>query len=376
MKLAGADGAILWTKTLDGPNHLDDRAWAIAAGPDGHPVVTGITTNADGSADFITAKLSSADGSVLWSRGIPGAIGNLDERTGWLVVCDNGDLVMGGHVWEPATSYDVLLIRFAAATGSTVWTHTYGSDGAVSDDPRALARDRAGSLLVAGVRSGDFMALKIRPSDGQLLWSATWNGAGNGYDTADAVLETASGEVVAAGFATGQGTSWDAAVIGLDPADGTLLWSTAWDGGVQGADEAKYTCATPLGDLYLAGYGYGFDSDSDILCVRYDLGTPVEVAGPQGNGPDGLRIAVDGPNPIGPAAQLALTLDSADQVRLGVFDASGRLLRSLWNGPLPAGIHRFAWRCESVPAGIYWARAERVGAGPPGATSCRLVRTR
>lgn len=69
------------------------------------------------------------------------------------------------------------------------------------------------------------------------------------------------------------------------------------------------------------------------------------------------------PNPFRGETSLQLTLPQAARVRIHLFDATGRRVRSLCRDTLPAGTHRFAWdgRTESgapAPAGRYWVRAD------------------
>jgi flagellar hook assembly protein FlgD len=54
-------------------------------------------------------------------------------------------------------------------------------------------------------------------------------------------------------------------------------------------------------------------------------------------------------------------------VTLTVFDASGRQMRSLWNGWQMAGGHTLAWdgrddAARPVAAGVYFVRIETAGA--------------
>jgi len=70
------------------------------------------------------------------------------------------------------------------------------------------------------------------------------------------------------------------------------------------------------------------------------------------------------PNPLrsgGDAAILRVDLPRGSPVRLDVFDAAGRHVRSLVDGTLPAGAHRIRWDGRdgggrSLPSGSYWLR--------------------
>jgi serine protease len=69
------------------------------------------------------------------------------------------------------------------------------------------------------------------------------------------------------------------------------------------------------------------------------------------------------PNPITGEARLTFDLPAAERVRVAVYDAGGRRLRTLLDDRLPAGSHGLRWdgrdgRGQRAPAGVYWARLE------------------
>ncbi len=64
------------------------------------------------------------------------------------------------------------------------------------------------------------------------------------------------------------------------------------------------------------------------------------------------------PNPFNPTTELSFELPSAGRVRLSVVDVTGRLVRTLVNGPMSAGLHTATWdgvneAGESVASGVY-----------------------
>jgi len=74
------------------------------------------------------------------------------------------------------------------------------------------------------------------------------------------------------------------------------------------------------------------------------------------------RLEAPYPNPFNPSVTVAFELPRAGVVDLGIFDARGRLVRSLMSGEaLPAGPHATQWRGRDeqgrgVAAGVYWCR--------------------
>lgn len=67
------------------------------------------------------------------------------------------------------------------------------------------------------------------------------------------------------------------------------------------------------------------------------------------------------PNPVAEQMVIAFDLPEPSLVRAALYDASGRLVRMLADGPLPAGKHQRPWDRrdalgERVPSGIYFVR--------------------
>jgi len=367
LRLNASNGQIAWERLIGGPGGERDRGWDILVGPDGHPVAHGFFGRTDGTADHVTIKLHSADGDEIWRQVHPGAEGNLSAGSGWLAACDNGDIVMAGRTWSMASSYDVVLHRYAALDGAPVWMEQY--DAGAAEDARQMVLDSAGDILVAGVRSSDFMVLKFDASDGGLIWASGYNGPPGWYDAATCVTEGPGSVVIAGGFSTGAVTSWDAVAVGFDPEDGSVLWDVRYD--YEGeSDEVRAVAVTPMGDVYLVGYGYGFVSDSDMLCLRYYIELPATVGGAV------PLIAWGGivPNPVSATAEVRFDLPQAARMRVDLFDATGRWVLSLEDREFAAGPHRLAWDGKGhdgrqVPAGAYWVCV----AGRAGSASHRLV---
>jgi subtilase family protein/flagellar hook capping protein FlgD len=72
-------------------------------------------------------------------------------------------------------------------------------------------------------------------------------------------------------------------------------------------------------------------------------------------------LAQNAPNPFGSSTLIRFGLPSRAEVRLGIYDLQGRLVRSLIAGTREAGIHSMAWDRRDVSgarvrSGIYYAR--------------------
>lgn len=78
------------------------------------------------------------------------------------------------------------------------------------------------------------------------------------------------------------------------------------------------------------------------------------------------RLLPARPNPFSKTVTIPLELAASSSVRLDVYDASGRLVRSLRDGNFPAGAEEVVWdgkdsNAKSVTAGVYYARLSAGG---------------
>ncbi|MFC1573144.1 right-handed parallel beta-helix repeat-containing protein [Candidatus Eisenbacteria bacterium] len=75
----------------------------------------------------------------------------------------------------------------------------------------------------------------------------------------------------------------------------------------------------------------------------------------------GTRLLASRPNPVTEMVLLSFELGQAERARLAVYDATGRIVRTLVDSDLPAGQHTAAWKGQDdtgrpVPAGVYFYR--------------------
>ncbi|HLT47764.1 MAG TPA: T9SS type A sorting domain-containing protein [Rubricoccaceae bacterium] len=77
--------------------------------------------------------------------------------------------------------------------------------------------------------------------------------------------------------------------------------------------------------------------------------------------PAALALSAPAPHPFRGAARIALSVPAAQTVRVGVYDALGREVAVLHDGPLAAGTHVLALDGRGLAAGVYVVRAEGTG---------------
>lgn len=65
------------------------------------------------------------------------------------------------------------------------------------------------------------------------------------------------------------------------------------------------------------------------------------------------------PNPFNPAAVFSLSINTAQQVQIGLYDMLGRQMDSIFEGTLEADeVHQFTIRGDNLPSGMYFYRVE------------------
>jgi hypothetical protein len=79
--------------------------------------------------------------------------------------------------------------------------------------------------------------------------------------------------------------------------------------------------------------------------------------------PSEYYLSVAYPNPLYPSAKLTFGLPEGGWVKLAVYDLQGRLVESLLDGELLAGVHTVQWSADGLASGLYvqgWKRGGKL----------------
>ncbi len=87
---------------------------------------------------------------------------------------------------------------------------------------------------------------------------------------------------------------------------------------------------------------------------------------PAASAPVRFAVGPNQPNPFNPQTTITYSLPSRGEVTVTVFDVSGRLVRTLFQGVESAGVKTIAWNGvddagQSVASGVYYYRVESLG---------------
>ncbi|UCE03009.1 MAG: choice-of-anchor D domain-containing protein [Candidatus Latescibacterota bacterium] len=148
-------------------------------------------------------------------------------------------------------------------------------------------------------------------------------------------------------------------------------WSTndlvrAGSGGsIASVSVVDSTIASP-GAVLLAG---SFDAPADWAVIGIEIRPATGVIKPSARATEATRadtprlLALRVRRTGGGTAHVELVTPASTRVRVTVHDVRGRLLQTLWQGPMTAGRHQLEWQADRwLASGVYFIRAESASA--------------
>jgi len=119
------------------------------------------------------------------------------------------------------------------------------------------------------------------------------------------------------------------------------------------------------------------NATTDSMTVTTVNGNPSDVFPGDGAAAPVLALSPSRPNPMAGETVISFNLPGAERATLSILDPTGRLVRTLHDGLLPAGAHSVRWdgrdaRGADMPAGVYFYRLD----GPSGPRTRKLLRIR
>ena len=264
-----ADGTFLWEAKYGLPGSAFDRVTDLAVDDAGNVYAIGVLGSA--GEPFGVVAFDSA-GTFLWSDVEGGPIGNGFGK-GFIGVSPAGEVYAGGSVETTCGLFQFRAWKYAA-DGTRAWTRWYTDEPCNTAEPNAMAVDALGDVALAGDSGGvaDFATVKW-DATGNRLWAGLHDGPLGSTDVAYAVAVDEARNVYTVGEQLDVGLNYDYGVVAY-AADGTVLWTRAYNGPLGSTDRATGVAANARG-VYVTGYIWnGSGTNYDLATLKYFLDQP------------------------------------------------------------------------------------------------------
>jgi len=354
-----SSGIEQWVARYNGSGNEQDEAIAIGVDDSCNVYVTGSSWGENTKFDYITIKYNSM-GVEQWRKQFNGLGNGYDQARDFCL--DNfGNIYVTGYSESGGTSIDYATIKYNSA-GDRLWVSRYDN---VRDNYRdmatAIAVDRSGNVYVTGETGSssvhyqsDYTTVKYN-SAGQQQWARHFSGPGDSDDVPADIAVDSSGNVYVTGESFGFDTDYDIVTVKYE-SNGFAEWTARYNGPGNACDKSIAVAVHNSGNIYVAGSSWG-KSWCSFTTIKYSQ-TPASVKESYVKQPGTFWLAQNYPNPFNPTTTIRFSLPHSDQVRLAVFNIRGQLQQILFDGVYDAGHHEITWDASDFASGIYFVRLE------------------
>ncbi|MDD2890617.1 MAG: T9SS type A sorting domain-containing protein, partial [bacterium] len=343
-----SSGNALWTNTYGGTDY--DVGYSVQQTSDSGFIIAGTIGPA---ANIYLIKINSS-GDTLWTKtfgGTDGDCGHSVQQTQ-----DGGFIILGRTSSFGAGNNDVYLIR-TDSSGDTLWTKTFG--GTDSDVGWSVRQTEDCGFIIAGETNsfgaGVSDVYLIRTDfSGDTLWTKTFGGTGSeeGY----LVQQTSDSGFIIVGRTSSFGAGNSDVYLIKTNSSGDTLWTKTFGG-------TKYDLGysvqqTSDGGFNITGQTESFGAGSgDVYLIRLDKETGVEEQSNLDFGFGNAELKI-GQNPITNFATISYAIPSQCEVKLNLYDITGKLVDKIVNKAQPAGFYAVKWSfsngTKKISSGVYF----------------------
>ncbi len=392
IKYNRATGDSLWVQIYNPHPQIpgNDISYSIAADSSGNVYVTG-SSDSLSSCDYATVKYNSA-GSTEWIRKYNGSANDSDVAT-CVVINSLGNVCVSGYGKNAGTGYDYITICYSPS-GLQQWISIYNggnADGFSNDRVHFALYDNTGNIYITGTSSLkrstlDYATIKLS-SSGNLLWDTKFNVTVNANNPTMAIDPNAN--IFIAGstnnnyltikYSQTPNAPSNLFLTPLGNGKIRLNWTdnssnesgfkiqrktnidTNWiikDSVTANTTQWQDSALIPGIIYYYTVYAYNVAGNSipsdTVNTIITNVVSNLQM-------PEHFKLYQNHPNPFNPVTKIKFDIPDSKSpvdIKLLIYDISGKKMTTLMNQKINSGTYEVAWDASNNSSGIYYYTIE------------------
>ena len=308
-------------------------------------------------ANNIYLKKLDVNFDSVWVKAYNGS-GNGFDAAIKVIVDNNYFTYLGGYVKSGANGNDFCMLKYDNG-GAQQWVRTYDGPAHGNDIPEDFIVAADGNIFITGTASGgssgyDIVTCKITPL-GNILWSNLYNGSGNGNDFGKMIALDNSGALYVGGTSNEGSNGTDYTVIKYSTLFANQHWAANYS--LSTSDTLTSMVMDNNYNVYICGHHKRFlNNDRDM--GLYKLGSTIGIQNITNEIPEKYGLSQNYPNPFNPTTNIKLQIPDAGNVKLTVFDITGKEIAVLVDEKLSPGEYKIDFNANGLTSGVYFYRIE------------------
>lgn len=118
-------------------------------------------------------------------------------------------------------------------------------------------------------------------------------------------------------------------------------------------------------NAYSGNFGCGDGKDTNSIYFGYSNGSVLKyniftigIIKISNEVPNGFKLSQNYPNPFNPETNIEFAIPTNSNIKLTIYDASGREIAVLANRKLEAGTYKVNWNADNLPSGVYFYKLQ------------------
>ncbi len=362
-----SNGTQLWSKRYDGPSHKNDAGFGIVKDAANNIYVGGYAEFNNQQTDYVLIKYTP-EGTEQWVKNYNGTASGDDKA--WGIVVDNSDnIYITGSSYSGNAKMDIVTRKYSSA-GNVLWTSRFNGTENRDDNAFGMVVDNiTGSLYVIGTtyvpgHGKDIVTIKYNYTSGETLWNRTYDGSGHSDDVPYAITMSRSitnPHVFVTGTTRHGNSSQQEDIVVISYSNtGETLFTNIINGNAD-LDDASFGIVVDEDDnFFISGY-IGVQGAMDALVPSHDIITvkyiKLELLGiikNENSNPESFKLYQNYPNPFNPVTNIKFDIAEESNVKLSVYDISGKEVGVLIDNKMNAGSYEVSFSSRNLASGIYF----------------------